>query len=89
MRTPLTALRLRLEQAGDSVETAPAVAREYIEAALNETDRLTNLTEQLLRLARTEGAVLQLEIVNVNNVLNGLCDEWSFLTAENEIELIF
>jgi signal transduction histidine kinase len=88
MRTPLTALRLRLEQAGDSIETVPAVAREHIEAALNETDRLTNLTEQLLRLARTEGAVLKPAIVDVNNVLNELCDEWSFLAAENEIELI-
>jgi len=88
MRTPLTALRLRLEQAGDSVEGSPTIANEHIEAALNETDRLTNLTEQLLRLARTEGAVLEIENVDVNSVLNELCDEWSFLAAENEIELV-
>lgn len=89
IRTPLTALRLRLEQASDSIEKSPVVSRDHIEAALIETDRLTNLTEQLLRLARTEGAVLKLEIVDINNVLNELCDEWSFLAAENEIELIF
>ena len=88
IRTPLTALRLRLEQAGDSVESAPVISREHIEAALNETDRLTNLTEQLLRLARTEGAVLDKQEIEVNKLLNELCDEWSFLAAESEIELV-
>jgi signal transduction histidine kinase len=87
LRTPLTALRLRLEQASDTIVTAPELAREHIAAALNETDRLTNLTEQLLRLARTEGAVLKIEHVNLTELCQEVSEEWSFLAEENAIEL--
>lgn len=87
IRTPLTALRLRLEQASDSVEKSPAVSRDHIEAALNETDRLTNLTEQLLRLARTEGSVLESSEVDVKSLSDEICTEWSFLAAEKNVTI--
>jgi signal transduction histidine kinase len=87
MRTPLTALRLRLEQANNTIVDSPDLARDHIDAALNETDRLSNLTEQLLRLARTEGAVLKIEDVDLRKVCQEICDEWSFLAEENAIEL--
>ncbi|NDB27709.1 MAG: sensor histidine kinase [Actinobacteria bacterium] len=87
MRTPLTALRLRLEQASNTIVDSPDLARDHIDAALNETDRLSNLTEQLLRLARTEGAVLKIEDVDLRKVCQEICDEWSFLAEENAIEL--
>ncbi len=88
IRTPLTALRLRLEQAGNSLSSSPEMANQHIEAALNETNRLTNLTEQLLRLARIEGAVLETEEFDVTELLNEICDEWSFLAAEKGVELL-
>ena len=46
LRTPLTSLRLRLEQASDQVEFSPVIAHEHIDAALAETDRLGKLVEQ-------------------------------------------
>ena len=87
IRTPLTALRLRLEQASDSIEKSPNVARDHIEAALNETSRLTNLTEQLLRLARTEGSVLESSDVDVKSLSDEICTEWSFLAAEKHVNI--
>ena len=54
LRTPLTALRLRLEEAGD--ETTATPAREELEAALGETDRLEATIADLLALARQASA---------------------------------
>ena len=87
IRTPLTALRLRLELASDSIEKSPTVARDHIEAALNETSRLKNLTDQLLRLARTEGSVLESSDVDVKSLSDEVCAEWSFLAAEKHVNI--
>ena len=45
LRTPLTALQLRLERASEMVETDPEGARTRIEAAMLEADRLQRLVE--------------------------------------------
>jgi signal transduction histidine kinase len=47
LRTPLTALQLRLERATEMLATDPAGAAERIEAAMVETDRLQRLVEGL------------------------------------------
>lgn len=51
LRTPLTALRLRLENLQDSVG---AYDPEDVEAALDETARLSRLVDRLLAFARSE-----------------------------------
>ena len=88
LRTPLTALRLRLEQAGELITSAPEQAQIHIDEALNETDRLTQLTEQLLRLARAEGAVLEKEIIDVSEIVRDRAQEWQYLADEHEVEII-
>lgn len=93
MRTPLTALRLRLEQAFELLESpnlnnnSEAVIRDHLEAALNESDRLTILTEQLLRLARSEGSVLEISKVELRDLIAELCGEWSYLAAEKNVTI--
>ena len=82
LRTPLTALRLRLEQATTSIDSAPDLAKEHIEEAMNEADRLSHLVEQLLQLARTEGAVLEKTMCDVSDFLKERADEWDALAAE-------
>ena len=82
LRTPLTALRLRLEQATTSIDSAPDLAKEHIEEAMNEADRLSHLVEQLLQLARTEGAVLDKSMCDVSDFLKERADEWDALAAE-------
>ena len=88
LRTPLTALRLRLEQAGELIASSPEQAQIHIDEALNETDRLTQLTEQLLRLARAEGAVLEKEIIDVSEIVRDRAQEWQYLADEHEVEII-
>src|SRR5690606_25599371 len=51
LRTPLTALRLRIENAASDVEGA---ARHELLAALEETGRLSRLVDGLLALARAD-----------------------------------
>ena len=88
LRTPLTALRLRLEQAGELIASSPELAQVHIDEALNETDRLTHLTEQLLRLARAEGAVLEKENIDVSEIVRDRAQEWQYLADEHEVEII-
>lgn len=88
LRTPLTALRLRLEQASELITSSPELAQIHIDEALNETDRLTHLTEQLLRLARAEGAVLEKENIDVNEIVRDRAQEWQYLADEREVEII-
>jgi len=82
LRTPLTALRLRLEQATTSIDSSPDLAKEHIEEALNETDRLSHLVEQLLQLARTEGAVLEKTMCDISQFMEERADEWDALATE-------
>ncbi len=89
LRTPLTALQLRLERATEMLETDPAGAAERIEAAMVETDRLQRLVEGLLVLSRTE---------NADKVTRDKCDaaqiacerfeNWEALASEQGVELI-
>jgi signal transduction histidine kinase len=85
LRTPLTSLRLRLEQASDQIARSPEVAQDHIEAALAETDRLSKLVEQLLHLARSEGAMLEKERINVSEVIENKAGEWHYLADERNI----
>lgn len=85
LRTPLTALRLRLEQAADELDADPAAAREHVEAALDETSRLSHLVEQLLHLARAEGAVLETGPVDVTALVRGRVEEWQALAEERGV----
>lgn len=88
LRTPLTALRLRLEQASEMASTNPDATREHLEEALNETDRLTHLVEQLLQLARAEGSVLQATSFDVAELVNERVEHWTYLAAERGIAIV-
>lgn len=87
LRTPLTALRLRLEQATTSLDGSPGLAREHLEEAMNETDRLSHLVEQLLQLARAEGAILEKTGCNVSQFMTERADEWEYLAAERGLTI--
>jgi len=87
LRTPLTSLRLRLEQASDQVEVSPEIAHDHIDAALAETDRLGKLVEQLLHLARSEGAMLEKERINISEVIENKASEWHYFADERNIAI--
>jgi signal transduction histidine kinase len=86
LRTPLTALRLRLEQAAMSVDGASSAA-EPIEEALNETERLRRIIEGLLLLSRAENAPVELETVNVGEIARDRAEYWRPLAQERSVTI--
>jgi signal transduction histidine kinase len=92
LRTPLTALRLRLDQAADLVDTDPEAARQRLDAARAEIDRLARLTDGLLTLARADGVATgggaPPEPVDVAATARDRVDEWRPLADERRVELV-
>ena len=88
LRTPLTALQLRLERASELVDSDPAAATERLDAALVETQRLQNIVEGLLVLSRAEN---QVTIAPVSTDLSRIVQErvtnWEALAAESNVSL--
>jgi len=87
LRTPLTALRLQLERAADMVETDPDGARDRIEAASQETERLQRLVEGLLLIARSTGATAPVDTVDVSALARERFEVWQPLADERGIRM--
>jgi signal transduction histidine kinase len=89
LRTPLTALQLRLERAAELLETDPAGAAERIEAAIAEADRLQRLVEGLLALSRSENAdkIARIEC-DAAQIARERFQNWEALADEQDVELI-
>lgn len=88
LRTPITALRLRLDRARELAEagrSAEAVAR--IIAASQETERLTELVEGLLALTRSEGDLGRLVQVDIAALARERVAHWEPLAIESGITL--
>jgi signal transduction histidine kinase len=85
LRTPLTALRLRLDQAAATVDDDPDATRLRIEAATAETERLQHLVDQLLMLARTEGRAVEQVVVDLARVARERVEMWQPLAAEQDV----
>lgn len=87
LRTPLTALRLRLEQlsveVGDDADLAHTV-----EEALVETDRLHRMIEGLLALTRAEDAAAGPVEVDLGAVLRSRAEHWAPLADERSVALV-
>lgn len=87
LRTPLTALRLRLEQAAELLETDPAAARPHLESAAHETERLQHLVDGLLTLARAEEGARRVEVVDAAAVCQERVAVWEALAGEQGVDL--
>jgi signal transduction histidine kinase len=87
LRTPLTALRLRLENAAAEVDDPNATA-ESIEAASFEVARLQMLIDGLLALARIEGSNPVLQPTEVDLLIAQRIDMWQPLADEKNIRLL-
>lgn len=86
LRTPLTALRLRLENAA-SIVSDPDASAEAIDQAINEVQRLQLLVDGLLALARLEGSATARETVDVDAVIAERVELWTPLAAERDVTL--
>lgn len=88
LRTPLTALRLQLERAAAMVEQDPRGARERIEAASGETERLQRLVEGLLMIARSDGTAPATDLVDVTTMVKERADVWAPFAEERGVRLL-
>jgi len=82
LRTPLTALRLRLERARDLLTTDPAAAEERLSAADVEAERLGTLVDGLLLLSRTDANNAPRTVVDLAVVARERVDAWHPLATE-------
>jgi signal transduction histidine kinase len=83
LRSPLTALRLRLE----GITATTRADRAKLEAALDETARLARLLDGLLTLARAEGITTERGSIDVVAVITERVAAWEPLAAEADVRL--
>lgn len=84
LRTPLTGLRLRLENLAAGIGTT---GKADVEGALAETRRLSQIVEGLLLLARTESTERASVDVDPDRVLTDRVQFWTPVAEENSIAL--
>jgi signal transduction histidine kinase len=87
LRTPLTALRLRLEQANDLLESDPQGARDRLEAASAETERLQHVIGGLLALAHADGGGDPTTPIDVVAVARDRAEMWKPLAEEEGVRV--
>jgi signal transduction histidine kinase len=83
LRTPLTGLRLRLEEA----EAAPQSAAEDVRAAMSEVDRLAGLVDELLLLSRAENGGGRPEALDTAALADDAVDRWSTIASDRNVHL--
>lgn len=84
LRTPLTGLRLRLENLEAAVDPE---ALPEVEGALAEVERLGRLVEQLLTLARAEDAPIDPEPVDIAQLVADRCDLWNAVASGSDVSI--
>ncbi len=82
LRTPLTALRLQVEQALTHVDSDIERTKTELERATEEIQRLLHLVEGLLMLARLEHSSAPRAEVNVTALIRDRADTWTPLVEE-------
>lgn len=91
LRTPLAALRLRLEilqQDVDALDGAGVTVAEDLDAALDETARLSRIVDGLLALARADRAAgADIRRLEVQALFDDRLAAWQPFAAEHGVEL--
>lgn len=87
LRTPLTGLRLRLENAVDTIPTDPEAGRGMVTASLEETYRLQRIIDGLLLLSKAEGKATVLGTTDLVNEVKARKEQWEALAEETGVRL--
>lgn len=84
LRTPLAALRLRLENLESEVSEMPDATADVI-GSLTEVGRLSRLVDGLLALARAEQPTVGAEPLAVADIVRGRIDAWAAFAEEHDV----
>jgi signal transduction histidine kinase len=84
LRTPLTALRLRLENLHSVAPTA--AMSDELDDAIDETTRLATLVNDLLQLARTE-QYLERNAVDIGQIVRDRVEIWTATADQQDVRL--
>jgi len=83
LRTPLTALRLRLDGAADLIDADPEAARQTLASAQDEVLRLQHLVDALLVLSRADDSGTAPQQTDLAAVARARVEQWEPLADES------
>ena len=86
LRTPLTGIRLQLEELRDEVSSGDPRAAE-LDSALKEVDRLASIVNELLILSRAGEREMPAEVINVEAGVDQAVTRWRKAAGDAGIEL--
>lgn len=89
LRTPLTALLLRLEHARAALLTDPVSADDRLADAESEVARLNTIVEGLLAIARSESGGVQASAFDIAVIAQERVESWRALAEENGITMAY
>jgi signal transduction histidine kinase len=87
LRTPLTALRLRVDTAQDLLATDSEALDQTLDGMRDELDRMQRLIDGLLLLARADRDDLPLEVIDAAAVVSARVADWQPLAAEQGVDI--
>jgi len=90
LKTPLAAIRLLTDSILQTDDIDPATAREFVADIGQEAERLSRITEDLLRLTRLDSGVLEPPaVVDVLPVLEQVMRMMSLVAQEKNVDLTY
>jgi signal transduction histidine kinase len=89
LRTPLTALLLRIERAREALLLDPVSADARLGDAEVEVERLTSIVEGLLAIARSEGGSHDVVPVDLAVLALDRVENWRALAEEREVTIAY
>lgn len=87
LRTPLTAIKLRVEQAQDLIKNDPNLASERLKNSLQEIDRLQAVIEGFLRSAKPSESTATIGTFDLVKIIQDRIDYWKPLASEFDVEI--
>ena len=90
LKTPLAAIRLLTDSILQTEDIDPATTREFVTDIGAEAERLSRITEDLLRLTRLDNSVLEAPVrVDVLPVLEQVMRMMSLVAQEKQVDLTY
>jgi signal transduction histidine kinase len=88
LKTPLAALRLRLEDMSLWRDVGPSLQAELAEC-VKEVDRLTGIVEDLLAMSRADGSTPEITVVDLGDAAASAVSRFRKLFTDDQRDLLF